>query len=490
MRIAVVGGGIAGMICALRLGARHEVVLYEAEPRLGGHTHTVRVDHGGRSTPVDTGFIVFNEENYPHLTRLFAELDVAHGCSDMSFGIRDDRTGLEYSPSRLRGLFAQPRRWLERDYRRLFRDIARFRREAGEVLARDREPVSIGAYLRAGGYGALFRDAFALPMGAAIWSASERQIDAFPARRFVEFFRHHRFFDLAGTPRWRYVRGGSSTYVDRLRARFAGTVRLGASVRSVRRLEAGRSGAGGVALGVAAEEEARFDHVVLATHADQSLALRVDRDGRESTILGALPYRANPVTLHRDTTVLPRARWAWASWNYRIPKAEPSDRHGGRVGAGGDGEAGGSGACGAEGEPVQGDSRTSSRTDGILLTYNMHFLQRIPQPPTWLVSLHAHGNVRPETVHYETTYEHPVFTEAGVEAQGRWAEISGRGGVHYAGAYWGYGFHEDGIRSGLRVCACIDPDCLDAETHRLLRHPRIATPIHLPPPRHAGEGKA
>ncbi|MDN3557189.1 NAD(P)/FAD-dependent oxidoreductase [Halomonas maura] len=415
-RIAVVGSGIAGMAAAWYLSGRHEVTLFEAEPRLGGHTATVDVTVDGRDYAIDTGFIVFNDWTYPHFRRLLSRLGVASQPTEMSFSVHETARDFEYNGHTLASLFAQPSNLVRPRFHGLLRDILRFNREATRDLVEQRLPadLTLGEYLDAGGFGRDFQRRYLLPMGAAIWSASIRDLRAFPLHFFVRFFHHHGLLSVTDRPQWHTLVGGSRAYIPALTAPYAERIRLASPVRGIRR------DADGVRLRSAAGEE-RFDQVVLACHADQALAMLEDASPDEREILGAMPYQDNEVVLHTDTRMLPRRRRAWASWNYRLD---------------GRGEA----------------ARVS-------VTYDMNILQRIEAPQTFCVTLNDGASIDPARVLGRYTYAHPRFSLAGQRVQGRHGEISGPARrTHFCGAYWRHGFHEDGVWSALRVARALGCD--------------------------------
>jgi predicted NAD/FAD-binding protein len=411
MRIAVVGAGIAGLASAYRLAQRgHAVTLFEQGDYLGGHTHTHEVEVGGRAFAVDTGFIVFNPVNYPLLTALFAELGVASQPTTMSFAVHDEASGLEYNAGTLDGLFCQRRNLASPRFLGMVRDLLRFYREAPALLDGDGPGPTLGEYLAQQRHGAMFRDLHLVPMASALWSAPAATILDFPARYLVQFMAHHRMLQVAGRPGWRVVTGGSATYVRALRARWQVHERLACPVRSVRR------DADGVELRTAGGSE-RFDHVVLACHSDQALALLADADANERAVLGAIPYQANDVVLHTDASVLPRRRKAWAAWNAHVPR-DPSD------------------AC--------------------TVSYCMNLLQGLDAPEPIVVTLNRGDAIDPAKVLRRVRYQHPVYTHASVSARARKAQVQGRRRTWFAGAYWGWGFHEDGMRSAMDVVAGFD----------------------------------
>jgi len=406
MRIAVIGAGVSGLVAARLLSAEHEVTVFEEQGYAGGHTRTVDVDAGGRTFPVDTGFIVYNEETYPLFTRLLSMLGVATQPSTMSFSARCERTGMEYCPSNLRTLFAQPANLFRPAFWRMLTDVGRFKRAMAELIRSGNDRPTLEEFLEQGDYSRLFSELFLVPMAAAIWSAAPGAALSMPAFFFARFFDNHRFLDRAGQPLWRVVKGGSRNYVAPLTEPFRHRIRLRTPVLSVRRRP------DGVEVTPREGPPEPFDQVVLAVHSDQALAILSDTTDAEREILSSVRYQENRVVLHTDVSLLPRRRAAWASWNYLIPAAS-SDR-----------------AC---------------------VTYDMNILQALPSPVEFLVTLNREEKVRPETVLLRTVYHHPVFTRQAVAAQARRAEISGVNRTWYCGAYWGNGFHEDGVRSAADV---------------------------------------
>ncbi|MPZ81349.1 MAG: FAD-dependent oxidoreductase [Actinophytocola sp.] len=411
-RIAVVGAGVAGLTAAYLLQRRHDVLLFEAEPRLGGHAHTHDMPAGDRTVSVDSGFIVHNERTYPNLLRLFAELDVRTQESDMSMSVRCLGCGLEYAGGRrLAGLFPRPGNLARPRYLRMLGEVGRFHRHARRELAGpggdgDR---TLGEFVAAGGYSRYFVEHFLLPVVSAVWSAPERVGRDYPARYLFAFMAHHGMLAVTGSPTWRTVAGGSRSYVERA-VKHLTAVHAGTPVRAVRRL----------ATGVAVRDDADTDHVVdrvvLATHADQSLALLADPTDAERDVLGAFTYSRNETWLHSDTTPLPASRGAAASWNYL--KA----------------------GCAASGVPAE----------RALVSYDMNRLMRLETREPFVVTLNPTGRVDPGSVLARMVYEHPVYTPASVAAQRRLPTIASAR-TAFAGAYHGWGFHEDGCASGVRA---------------------------------------
>jgi len=405
MQIAVVGSGVSGLVTAWLLGREHAVTVYEAEAYIGGHTHTIDLAAEGQS--VDTGFIVFNHKNYPAFVRLLDALRVTAKPSSMSFSVMNRRSGLEYGFASLDTLFAQRRNLLRPTFLRMLLDIRRFRHDFVRLQETAGDDEALGAYLQAQGYSASFIDDFLIPFGAAIWSAAPDQMNRFPLKTFSQFFLNHGFLDPKTLLQWYVVDGGSSTYVKALLAQFEGTVHTQTPVVSVRRQP------GHVEVTAAGQAPRHYDHVVLACHSDQALAMLDDATATERDVLGALPYQMNDVFLHSDVALLPRHRKVWSSWNYYVD--EPADR--------------------------------------VTVTYDMNILQGLRSQTEYLVTLNPVREIDQETIRGTYHYAHPVYEAAGTRAQSRYAEIAGlQRRTHFAGAYWGYGFHEDGVKSALRVC--------------------------------------
>lgn len=412
MKIAVVGSGISGLACAHYLSREHEVWVYEASHRLGGHTATVDVQLGTRRYAIDTGFIVFNDRTYPNFLALMDELGVSSRPTAMGFSVRDPESGLEYSGSRLDTLFAQRRNLLSPGFIGMLRDILRFNRESVADLAAGRidNGQTLGDYLARRGFGERFVRHYLAAMGSAIWSSDCATILAYPAVFFVRFFHHHGLLSVQGRPQWRVIEGGSREYLRPLCARFAQRVCTAMPVHTVIR-HAGR----GATLALANGQRLLFDQVVLATHADQALALLEQPSPAERDILGAIPYQTNDVVLHTDIRLLPRNARTWSSWNFTLGPAD--------------------------GRPV--------------VTYNMNILQGIEAPETFCVTLNHTAAINPHRVLGQFQYAHPVFSLDGMLAQQRWDEINGVNKLWYCGAYWGNGFHEDGVVSALRVASAL-----------------------------------
>ena len=405
MRIAIVGAGISGLTTAHMLHREHEITVFEAGPRAGGHAHTVRVDTEGATHHVDTGFIVFNDRNYPNFERLLSALNVPSQPSDMSFGVSDGGD-FEYNGASPNGLFAKRAHLVTPWFHRMVADLVRFNGDAKRLLAAGGEGPSLGHWLDGGGYSRAFIERLIVPQASAVWSADPRQMWTFPARFLVEFFANHGMLGFAKRPQWRTIAGGSRTYVDAVTKPWLDRLRVDTPITAIARDE---DGVTITARGAAPE---RFDEVVLATHSDQALALLQDATDREHEILGAIPYQPNEAVLHTDRALLPRRRRAWASWNYHL-LPEP--------------------------------------TGMTTVTYHMNRLQALDADREFCVTLNRTDAIDPAKVLRTIAYAHPVFTPEGARAQARHDEISGRNRTHFCGAYWHWGFHEDGVASAVRV---------------------------------------
>jgi len=407
MKIAVIGSGIAGNVAAWHLCREHDITVFEAGDHAGGHTDTHQVSLNGREYFIDTGFIVFNDWTYPYFINLLNELGVESRPTEMSFSSRCLVSGLEYNGSSLNRIFAQRRNLLRPSFHRMLRDILRFNRESLELLENPNDSLSLGDYLQSGDYGSLFINNYIVPMGAAIWSTDPGQMLEFPAAYFVRFFSNHGLLNIKDRPQWRVITGGSHRYVQKLTATYRDRIRLNEAVVSATRHPRH------VEIRTSQGHRERFDHVFIASHSNQALAMLSDASRLEREILGAIRYQDNDVVLHTDTAQLPASRRAWAAWNY----LRMSDRH---------------------------DQRAS-------VTYNMNILQGLRGPDTFCVTLNNSGNIDPQKILLRLQYEHPVFTKEAVGAQKRHAEINGQQRTWFCGAYWGNGFHEDGVVSALNA---------------------------------------
>ena len=400
LKIAVIGSGISGLSAAWLLDQRDRVTLFEADERIGGHSHTVDV----AGTPVDTGFIVYNQRTYPNLTALLRHLKVGSNETEMSFAVSLAGGACEYSGSGIAGLFAQKRNLLRPRFWTMLRDLRRFYREAPGDLASVGED-SLEQYLDRAGYGAAFRKDHLYPMAAAIWSSPSLGIRDYPAAAFIAFCQNHALLQTGRRPPWHTVAGGSRSYVEALRTAFGGTVRCGAAV-----LRIDRSGPG-VSV-VTTQGSAQFDHVVIAAHADEALAMLAQPDPEERRLLGAFAYSRKDTVLHSDTALMPQRRRVWSAWNFL--------------------EGRGDGA-------------------GPAVTYWMNRLQQLNTAQPLLVTLNPHTLPDPALVHWQGTYTHPLFDAAAVRAQRELWSLQGRRNTWFCGAYFGAGFHEDGLQAGLAV---------------------------------------
>jgi predicted NAD/FAD-binding protein len=415
MRVAVIGSGISGLSCSWWLSRKHEVHLFERESRLGGHTHTHTIETSLGPRQIDTGFIVHNEKTYPNLIRLFADLGIEREDSNMSWGVTGDRDGVEYSSRGLGGFFASRRRVFAPRQWQLLRDIVRFNGEASRLLREGKaDSMMLGVFIEERGYSQIFRDYYLYPTVAAIWSTSPQKVLEFPAATLIRFFENHGLLTLNGHPQWKVLKGGSSVYIEKLIAPLQGRVHSGKAVVSVTRVD------GGVEVKREGEPSQIFDQVVMASHAPQTLAMLADASPLEREVLESFRVSNNEAVLHTDVSILPKRKAAWASWNYRI---------------------------------------AAERGAPATLTYDMNRLQNLDTQERYLVTLNSTDRLNPGKILRRMNYQHPLYTLDAIRAQARWAEISGVKRVHFCGAYWQNGFHEDGYRSALRVAKSLGVEC-------------------------------
>lgn len=407
MKIAIIGGGISGLTTAHLLCGDHEITLFEAGDYPGGHTNTLDVTHDGTTYAVDTGFIVFNERTYPNFITLLDRLGVASQPSVMSFSAVCETTGLQYRASNLDSFFAQRCNLFSLPFWRMLLEIFRFNRSSAELYGSSDLSLTLGEYLRAHGYSPLFIEKFLIPMGAAVWSADPAHFLAFPAAAFVQFFTNHGMLNVLDQPTWRVVVGGSRQYVAPLIQPYRDRIRLSTPVERVQRY------GDRVVVTPRGGEPEEFDHLVLACHSDQALAMLADPSEAERELLGTIPYQKNDTVLHTDSRLLPSIPKARASWNCLLPRRQ------------------------------QGS---------VVLTYWMNLLQTISAPVDFCVTLNSPEAIAPDAIIRRLVYHHPVYSSAAFEAQKRRDEISGVNRTSYCGAYWGWGFHEDGVNSALAVC--------------------------------------
>lgn len=416
MKIAIIGAGISGLTAAYRLSGAHEITVYESNDYLGGHTNTVDVELDGERHAIDTGFIVFNDWTYPNFIQLLTELGVPSRPTSMSFSVRCDAENLEYNGSSLNGLFAQRRNLFRPGFYRMLADILRFNREAVElVLGRPAtDETTVGEFLARHRYSREFTDHYLLPMGAAIWSCPLGTFANFPIRFIVEFYQNHGLLSLKHRPTWRVIEGGSRTYVARMSSRFADRVRLKTPIERVART------AEAVEVKPLHQPAERFDHVIFGCHSDQALRMLADPSPDERAVLSEFPYGRNVAVLHTDPRVLPMRRRAWASWNYRLP-----------------------------GRKAESNSHPAS------VTYCMNILQHLRSRRVFNVTLNSDEQIDPGKVLRRIEYHHPIFTPRRAAAQARHRDLINVNRTSYCGAYWGNGFHEDGVVSALQVCEAL-----------------------------------
>lgn len=405
-KIAIIGSGISGLASAYFLKRKHDITLYEREDRLGGHSRTITVRKDGRIIPVDTGFIVFNERNYPNLTALFAELGVPVKDSDMTYAMSVGDGEFEWGAQDLNTIFGQRRNIFRPSFYRLFWEVMRFNRAAEEAVAAN-PVISLGDLIASMGLSEKFRQLYLLPMSGAIWSSPPRQMLAFPAKVFVDFFRNHGLLAMSGQPQWRTVDGGSKEYVARIAASLGDTVKTGCAAVSVRRDKAA------VQVTDTTGATTSFDHVIFACHSDEALALLADPTAGEATALGAIRYQRNDAILHADPRFMPRRQRCWASWNYK------SDGKGN--------------------EPA------------VSVTYWMNRLQGIDRSFPLFVTLNPQSKVADSNIYDRHVFHHPVFDAPAISAQRDIAGMQGQNNTWFCGAYLRHGFHEDGLHSALKV---------------------------------------
>lgn len=409
MKIAIVGSGISGLTAAHLLAPLHEVHLFESEERLGGHTHTHVIETSSGQYNIDTGFIVFNDRNYPNFTKLMDSLKIESQPSFMSFSVKSPTADLEYNGTTLNTLFCQRRNLLRPSFYRMIKDILRFNKEATKYFLEHKEDpedgLTLETYLQRNGYSKEFTEYYIMPMGAAIWSASREEMKQFPLHFFVRFFHHHGMLTVDNRPQWRVLKGGSKSYLPKITERFKHNIHLSSPVISVTREEKS------IKLQTP-QQEFEFDQVIFASHADQTMKIFSNPNPLEKEIMSGFSYRPNDILLHTDVSVLPKRKLGYAAWNYYLPE---------------------------------------KMKDRVAVTYHMNILQSIKSPEAFLVSLNMDEYIDPKKVIKSIKYSHPVYNLDAVRSQKRWSEISGRDRIHFCGAYWANGFHEDGVKSGLRV---------------------------------------
>lgn len=404
MKIAIIGTGIAGNVAAHYLNKEHDITVFEENDYVGGHTHTHRIDFDGESHKIDTGFIVFNHKTYPNFIKLLTELGVEYQKSDMSFSVQCEKTGLEYNGTNLNSLFAQRRNLFRPSFYRMIKDILRFNQESLEILEQPHEKLSLGDYLAANNYSEQFIHHYIVPMGAAIWSTDHDSMFAFPARFFVQFFHNHGMLSVDERPQWYVIKNGSNEYVKPLIAAHKDKIKLSSPVESIVR------SSNQVIVKAKGQGSEVFDYVFIASHSDQALSMLENPTVAERDVLSAIPYSDNEAVLHTDESLLPNKKLAWAAWNYHLLKEQKEQ---------------------------------------VALTYNMNILQSLKSKNTFCVTLNNTDAIDPSKIIKKMDYMHPFFTLDGVKAQQRQSEINGTNRTFYCGAYWRYGFHEDGVVSAL-----------------------------------------
>lgn len=418
MRVAIVGTGIAGNVVAYRLRDRHDITVFEAADRPGGHTNTIEVEENGRPLSVDTGFIVFNDRTYPNFLALLDELGQPARPSEMSFSVQSEATGLEYKGSSVNGLFAQRFNAFRPRFLRMLRDILRFNRDAVQAIGNLPASTTVGDYLENFGYGAEFSRDYLVPMTAAIWSAEPGQVDDMPLAFLVRFFDNHGLLQIKDRPQWYTIPGGSREYLRKLIAGHEDRIRLSSPVQAVSR--SGQT----VTLKARGAAPETFDYVFLACHSDQALAMLADPTSLERATLGAIRYQENEAVLHTDRSLLPARRRAWAAWNYHLP---------------------------------------ADRQERVSVTYNMNILQGLDAASQYCVTLNASDTIDPEKIIYRTTYQHPVFTLDALSAQSRQQQLNCGNRTAFCGAYWRNGFHEDGVVSAIDAVRHFEEECERAQ---------------------------
>jgi predicted NAD/FAD-binding protein len=412
MKIAIIGSGISGMVAAHHLAGEHDITLFEAGKSLGGHTATIDVESKGKSYAIDTGFIVYNDWTYPQFIRLLKNLGVETKPTAMSFSVSDALSGVEYAGSSLNTLFAQRRNIVSPRFLRMTKDILKFNSQVETHLSDNPEcgEMTLGDYLDNFKYSKGFADLYLIPMGAAIWSANTEMMLNFPLAFFVRFFRNHGLLNVRNRPQWRVIKGGSRSYIDPLSKAFKQNVELENPVTSVTRVTQSNGRPGVRVQSKRCSDE--YDEIIFACHSDQALKILQDKSAQEDDILSAIPYTSNEVVLHTDSSLLPKNRNCWSSWNVALG---------------------------------------SNQIDRPTLTYNMNILQGLAAEETFCVTLNQTNAIAEEKVVGIYHYDHPVFSEQGIKAQSRWSEINGIKNTWFCGAYWRNGFHEDGVWSALRV---------------------------------------
>ena len=407
MKIAIIGTGISGLTSAYLLSKEHIVHVYEAQEYIGGHVHTLPVHLNGISYEIDTGFIVFNDRTYPNFNKLLNKINVLSQPTSMSFSVKCETTGLEYNGTSLNGLFAQRLNLLKPSFLLMVKDILRFNRDAKEFLTDSVEEITFGEFLNRGGYSNALKNNYALPMASAIWSAKSKVIENANFRFFAQFFENHGMLNISDRPQWRVIKGGSKQYTLKLIEPITNKIRINSPVDKIIRKNKG------IEVVYNKQQKELYDRVIIATHSDQALKMIENPSNAEIEILSSIPYQTNVAHLHWDCSVLPKQKNAWASWNYFKP---------------------------------------NKLKDETTVTYYMNMLQSLDMPKNICVSLNMEEHINPKKIYKKIIYQHPVFTSEAILAQKKHKEIDGIDKIHFCGAYWGSGFHEDGVNSALSVC--------------------------------------
>ena len=409
MKIAIIGSGISGLTSAYLLNRKHDVTIFEANDYIGGHTHTHNIDIDGNNYSIDTGFIVYNERTYPNFIKLLDQLNIERQLSTMGFSVKSASQDYEYAGESLNTLFAKRSNIFRISFWRMLYEMYHFGKKADSLGCGLDVSMTLGDYLVDENYSSEFVNYFIIPMGAAIWSTPANKVLDMPAYFFIKFFYNHGMLELTNRPNWWVIKNGSSEYIKKITIGFEDKIHLSTPVKKVSRVE------GGVEIVLFKKDKAlKFDSVIFATHSNQALDILDDPSDAEKDILGSIPYQKNNILLHTDSSVLPRRKLAWASWNYQL------------------------------------DSDPNSP---VILTYNMNILQTIEANKTFCVTLNDNDSVDKNRILKKITYHHPLFTVNAIEAQKRKSEISGVNNTYYCGAYWRNGFHEDGVVSALDVCS-------------------------------------
>jgi predicted NAD/FAD-binding protein len=407
MKIAIIGSGISGLTASYLLNKKHEITLFEKNDYIGGHTHTHDITIGEQTFNVDSGFIVYNEKTYPNFIRLLDILNVERQKTTMGFSVKSEQKNIEYAGNSLKSVFAQKRNYFRPSFLRMLTDIISFNKKAKADLSISPQ-VTLGQYLDQNSFSQAFIKHYIIPMGAAIWSTTAKLMMDMPALFFIRFFYNHGLLQIKDRSGWWVIKDGSKEYVKKIIETFKERIRMGSEIKTIK-----RSSGKILITHTAKYEEETFDAVVIGTHSNQALKLLADPTEREQAILGAIPYQTNSALLHTDTSILPKRKLAWASWNYYLDQDEQKP---------------------------------------VILTYNMNILQRLDCDETFCVTLNSNDLIDQKKIIKELNYEHPLFTHESVKAQARKNEISGVNNTYYCGAYWRNGFHEDGVVSALEVC--------------------------------------